>query len=1074
MNKLLKSKTFKIGLASGIVGIGIFGLTVGLSSTAKYNSENPRKKANDFAAKVSNLAFSLDAFDPNSDYKTVKNALLDNNNQIKNPDEVLKSFSFFQKNGEDLEKINFEDTEFTSAKIKYHILEIVPDDANQNFKVKFQASQKLANGDVAKSDIYEQTVAFAKQANLLIAEFNFSLKKITDKLNEKIQNLLSTKISNFADEGQSSQKTTTSKSATLPTSSNQKDVSTLRAVHFQQDLNQSLSPKDFGTKLASYFPTLNNLVESLNNSEENKIPNQTGRIFDFNFIRDRSTNQYVSVQNQVPSFFLEADLTTDARETLGSNVDFKRIINAVKLEKKDKTSYFLDLNDFISNLTLKNPVASDFADTTSSKFASEFLADVKSGFFSDQSERSKNTKSEIDKLLKSSKLGFSYGKLEEKFKNHKTSSLSYSFDTFKATIDKNDKTKVLIPYTIAINDGFFLQGGSSSSQIATKPGVLELSGFKNLDQKELPKQNKDLFSRRYLEKLGQSQDDVKKKQAVFAAGGQIRTSSRPLAKEEFEELFKDSDKNRTEIRKALASNYDFDFGPYFSLLDSWTGKTRFPKLEDIKKLSRDEAKSTADKNVSAINSRDFFRDGHQVASFFQDLLTKDQKTILETLFELSKKWGIVDEKVTLPKSLLESKGNMFAEADKVELKPKATPATTQPTAVAAPVAAAPAQTSTEAEIKKLSFNDLWQDLSGFGFYGTLILPDEIKKTLTSKKTDVEVFDELKKHKIPQFDNPTKPNDDKKLTEGTKFEKFGDVLKAFFLKAAQFDNFKSWTKLDENLKYSLEFTKETEEEKSSVEEKIKKAETDASPKSEGTPNQGKKAEGAQNQGKKAEGAQNQGKKAEGAQNQGTQNQGKILPVKFSFKISYGEDNQEKNFKTPEVKLFLQLDSDDSYNKRKDIKELDNAILSIPREYGETTLEAGKFESLKLENTTQPSSSSSKKVKVSEYLDELGKKIEEHLKEKKYETKVESIEESTDKNTKTLFFRLKKSDSASSQGSGGGTGGSVSSDEKISTLKFKVTVKKGQNAARNTNTQDQQANRGNQGAASSQASQPGAAK
>ncbi|WNM16650.1 P97 family adhesin [Mesomycoplasma ovipneumoniae] len=942
MNKSSKSKTLLLaGGISGLIGAGIVGLTIGLTVNIKYNSENPRTQVNQFASRVSNLAFNLNAFNADSDYKDVKSALLDESNKIKNAENALESFSFFEKKGGNLEKLDFSDSEFSDAKISYQILEILPDDANQNFKVKFQASQKLQNGDVAKSDIYEQVVSFVKESTILIAEFNFSLQKITSRLNQQVQNLISARTTNFADQNS--------------TSSNPTDPSTIRPVDFQHDLNKSKDSKEFGEKISSYFPSLKNLLASLKNSQENKLPNSMDTIFNFDFARDKSTGQFVSLQNQVPSFFLEANLTSTARQMLDSSSSFSTVVNAIKLEKNDKSSYFLNYSDFFDNLGLKNLTKTDFKSDMDDKLAVEFLAQIKSGFFSDPAQRSESLKSEILGLLKDKKLAFSFGNFGQKFKNHNSSqALKVSFDPLEAKIDETDKTKVLIPYTISVNSQFFMPS-NSPLEISQKTGTLEISGLKQLEN--LGQLNSDIFKTRFLEGLGEKN---KQKQAVFDQyGAGIKSSSRKVAKEEIEALFANSPKTN-EIRNIIENNYDLDLGPYISLLDSWVGKLKHPSLSEIKRMTKDGTQSTRNAGVSSIESRNFFRDGHQVASYFQDLLTKDRKTFLETLFELSKKWGLIDESSQIPQSLLDSKDNIFEEANKISL--------------------------TSSDIKKLSFNNLWRDSEGIGFYGTLVLPTKIKTELGGKKDDSSIFDYLKTQKVTTKETSGSTNS---TEDYAKFEKFGDVLSAFFLKAGQFDNFKSWAKLDDNLKYTLEFTKEAEQEKGEVSKKIeevgreekkaegaqnqgkkvegsqnqgKKAEgaQNQGKKAEGAQNQGKKAEGAQNQGKKAEGAQNQGKKAEGAQNQGkksegaqnqgkkaegAQNQGKekVLPVKFTFKLE-SNDGSILNVKTPEIKVFVELEDEEIYKNRKEINELDSAVIKLQSQFRETSLDSGSYSKL----------------------------------------------------------------------------------------------------------------------------------
>ncbi len=1067
MNKSSKSKTLLLaGGISGLIGAGIVGLTIGLTVNIKYNSENPRTQVNQFASRVSNLAFNLNAFNADSDYKDVKSALLDESNKIKNAENALESFSFFEKKGGNLEKLDFSDSEFSDAKISYQILEILPDDANQNFKVKFQASQKLQNGDVAKSDIYEQVVSFVKESTILIAEFNFSLQKITSRLNQQVQNLISARTANFADQNSAS--------------SNPTDPSTIRPVDFQHDLNKSKDSKEFGEKISSYFPSLNNLLASLKNSQENKLPNSMDTIFNFDFARDKSTGQFVSLQNQVPSFFLEANLTSSARQMLDSSSSFSTVVNAIKLEKNDKSSYFLNYSDFFDNLSLKNLDKTDFNSEMGDKLAVEFLAQIKSGFFSDPAQRSETVKSEILDLLKDKKLAFSFGNFGQKFKNHNASqALKVSFDPLEAKIDATDKTKVLIPYSISVNSQFFMPS-NTPLEISQKTGTLEIGGLKQLEN--LGQLNSDIFKTRFLEGLGTNN---KQKQAVFDQyGAGIKSSSRKVAKEEIEALFGNSPKTN-EIRNIIENNYDLDLGPYISLLDSWVGKIKQPSLSEIKRMTKDGTQSTRNAGVSSIESRNFFRDGHQVASFFQDLLTKDRKTFLETLFELSKKWELIAESSQLPQSLLDSKDNIFEEANKINLTPTG-------------------------DIKKLSFNNLWRDSEGIGFYGTLVLPTKINDELKNKKGDSSIFDYLKTQKVTTKERSESADNTENYA---KFEKFGDVLSAFFLKAGQFDNFKSWAKLDDNLKYTLEFVKEAEQEKGEVSKKIdevgKEQETEEAKKAEGAQNQGKKAEGAQNQGKKAEGAQNQGKKSEGAQNQGkkaegAQNQGKkdhVLPVKFSFKLE-SNDGSILNVKTPEIKVFVELEDETIYNNRKEINELDKAVIQLQGQFRETSLDSTNYSNLTFPKKVEGSQNQGKKAEgaqnqgkkaegaqnqgkkaegaqnqgkkaegaqnqgkkaegaqnqgktedtsLKSYLPELGKKVDEyletHFKDKNYKTLVESISDSFGKTTKELFFVLVKDETSS----GSESSTASTTPQKRSTLRVKITISKTETASTTSTT------------------------
>ncbi|MXR10851.1 adhesin [Mycoplasma hyopneumoniae] len=1090
-----KSKTFKIGLTAGIVGLGVFGLTVGLSSLAKYRSESPRKIANDFAAKVSTLAFSPYAFETDSDYKIVKRWLVDSNNNIRNKEKVIDSFSFFTKNGDQLEKINFQDPEYTKAKITFEILEIIPDDVNQNFKVKFQALQKLHNGDIAKSDIYEQTVAFAKQSNLLVAEFNFSLKKITEKLNQQIENL-STKITNFADEKTSSQK----------------DPSTLRAIDFQYDLNTARNPEDLDIKLANYFPVLKNLINRLNNAPENKLPNNLGNIFEFSFAKDSSTNQYVSIQNQIPSLFLKADLSQSAREILASPDEVQPVINILRLMKKDNSSYFLNFEDFVNNLTLKNMQKEDLNAKGQNLSAYEFLADIKSGFFPGD-KRSSHTKAEISNLLNKKENIYDFGKYNGKFNDRLNSpNLEYSLDAASASLDKKDKSIILIPYRLEIKDKFFADDlyPDTKDNILVKEGILKLTGFKKGPKIDLPNINQQIFKTEYLPFF----EKGKEEQAKLDYGNILNPYNTQLAKVEVEALFK-GNKNQ-EIYQALDGNYAYEFGAFKSVLNSWTGKIQHPEKADIQRFTRhleqvkigsnsvlNQPQTAKEQVISSLKSNNFFKNGHQVASYFQDLLTKDKLTVLETLYDLAKKWGLETNQAQFPKRDFQYTKDIFAEADKLKFleSKKKDPYN---------------ENNQIKEIHQLSFNILARNdvIKSDGFYGVLLLPQSVKTELEGKN-EAQIFEALKKYSLIENSAFKTTILDKNLLEGTDFKTFGDFLKAFFLKAAQFNNFAPWAKLDDNLQYSFEAIKKGETTKEGKREEVDKkvkeldnkikgilpqppaakpeAAKPVAAKPETTKPVAAKPEAAKPVAAKPEAAKPVAAKPEAAKPVATNtntNTGFSLtnkpkedyfPMAFSYKLEYTDENK-LSLKTPEINVFLELVHQSEYEEQKIIKELDKTVLNLQYQFQEVKVTSEQYQKLSHPMKPEASSNQGKKsegtpnqgkkaegapnqgkkaegapsqgkkaegapsqgkkaegtsnqqnttTELTNYLPELGKKIDEIIKKqgKNWKTEVELIEDNIAGDAKLLYFVLKDD--------------SKSGDPKKSSLKVKITVKQSNN-------------------------------
>nr|AAX59007.1 ciliary adhesin protein P97 [Mesomycoplasma hyopneumoniae] len=1084
-----KSKTFKIGLVGSIIGLGVFGLTVGLSSLAKYRSEHPRKVVNDFATKVSTLAFSPYAFETDSDYKIVKRWLVDSNNNIRNKEKVIDSFSFFTKNGDQLEKINFQDPEYTKAKITFEILEIIPDDVNQNFKVKFQALQKLHNGDIAKSDIYEQTVAFAKQSNLLVAEFNFSLKKITEKLNQQIENL-STKITNFADEKTSSQK----------------DPSTLRAIDFQYDLNTARNPEDLDIKLANYFPVLKNLINRLNNAPENKLPNNLGNIFEFSFAKDSSTNQYVSIQNQIPSLVLKADLSQSAREILASPDEVQPVINILRLMKKDNSSYFLNFEDFVNNLTLKNMQKEDLNAKGQNLSAYEFLADIKSGFFPGD-KRSSHTKAEISNLLNKKENIYDFGKYNGKFNDCLNSpNLEYSLDAASASLDKKDKSIVLIPYRLEIKDKFFADDlyPDTKDNILVKEGILKLTGFKKGPKIDLPNINQQIFKTEYLPFF----EKGKEEQAKLDYGNILNPYNTQLAKVEVEALFK-GNKNQ-EIYQALDGNYAYEFGAFKSVLNSWTGKIQHPEKADIQRFTRhleqvklgsnsvlNQPQTAKEQVISSLKSNNFFKNGHQVASYFQDLLTKDKLTVLETLYDLAKKWGLETNMAQFPKGVFQYTKDIFAEADKLKFEWKKKDPFNQ-----------------IKEIHQLSFNILARNdvIKSDGFYGVLLLPQSVKTELEGKN-EAQIFEALKKYSLIENSAFKTTILDKNLLEGTDFKTFGDFLKAFFLKAAQFNNFAPWAKLDDNLQYSFEAIKKGETTKEGKREEVDKKVKELDNKIKGIlpqppaakpeavkpvaakpeaakPEAAKpvaaKPEAAKPVAAKPEAAKPVAAKPEAAKpvaakpvatntNTGFSLTNKpkedYFPMAFSYKLEYTDENK-LSLKTPEINVFLELVHQSEYEEQKIIKELDKTVLNLQYQFQEIKVTSEQYQKLSHPMMTEGSSNQGKKgegtpnqgkkaegapnqgkkaegapnqgkkaegapsqqnttTELTNYLPELGKKIDEIIKKqgKNWKTEVELIEDNIAGDAKLLYFVLRDD--------------SKSGDPKKSSLKVKITVKQSNN-------------------------------
>ncbi|CNR87217.1 Uncharacterised protein [Salmonella enterica subsp. enterica serovar Typhimurium str. DT104] len=62
------------------------------------------------------------------------------------------------------------------------------------------------------------------------------------------------------------------------------------------------------------------------------------------------------------------------------------------------------------------------------------------------------------------------------------------------------------------------------------------------------------------------------------------------------------------------------------------------------------------------------------------------------------------------------------------------------------------------------------------------------------------------------------------------------------------------------------------------------------------------------------------------------EGNYLPISFEFKLSY-RDGAKSELKTPEIKVFLELQTEKDYQENKIIKELDKTVLELQSEFKE---------------------------------------------------------------------------------------------------------------------------------------------
>ncbi|ASU14355.1 hypothetical protein CIB43_00459 [Mesomycoplasma hyopneumoniae] len=183
--------------------------------------------------------------------------------------------------------------------------------------------------------------------------------------------------------------------------------------------------------------------------------------------------------------------------------------------------------------------------------------------------------------------------------------------------------------------------------------------------------------------------------------------------------------------------------------------------------------------------------------------------------------------------------------------------------------------------------------------------------------------------------------------------------------------------------------------------------------------------------------------------------------FSYKLEYTDENK-LSLKTPEINVFLELVHQSEYEDQKIIKELDKTVLNLQYQFQEVKVTSDQYQKLSHPMMTEGSSNQGKKsegtpnqgkkaegtpnqgkkaegapsqqsptTELTNYLPDLGKKIDEIIKKqgKNWKTEVELIEDNIAGDAKLLYFILRDD--------------SKSGDPKKSSLKVKITVKQSNN-------------------------------
>ncbi|MDW2861195.1 P97 family adhesin [Mesomycoplasma ovipneumoniae] len=366
----MPKNTNRLAIAlTAVGGIAIFATTIGLVTRIRYTGENPRAELENLVSRVQNVAFKSDVFDDSTTYSQIKAQLFDNSGKLIVGTDLNKFISFYTQVNSKLRK--FEPT-FAPNKPFLEFIDLIPNDNDQSFELRFRAKHQIDNNRTAFSTIISKKVSFAQRSQFALAEFNSNLEKITKSFKENIQNLRRTDFSsNFS-------------SSNI---TNQKIASLTRVEDFAADINRAGTQTEAVEKISQYFPDFQKIINELNFDQNNSFPFKQGTIYNFSLEKHPGTNSFILVDpNSVPSFLVKAELSDEAKfELKNFNIEDAQLLEKIDLvpqvssssdssqnqNQETKTggsadkqvkqpTYFADLDDILSKISVRKLNFLDF------------------------------------------------------------------------------------------------------------------------------------------------------------------------------------------------------------------------------------------------------------------------------------------------------------------------------------------------------------------------------------------------------------------------------------------------------------------------------------------------------------------------------------------------------------------------------------------------------------------------------------------------------------------------------------------------------------------------------------------
>ncbi|MDW2915351.1 adhesin [Mesomycoplasma ovipneumoniae] len=915
-----KNKNSLILALTAVGGVAIFATTIGLVTRIRYTGENPRAELENLVSRVQNVAFKSDVFDDSTTYSQIKAQLFDDSGKLLAGTDLNKFISFYTQVNSKLRK--FEPT-FAPNKPFLEFVDLIPNDNDQSFELRFRAKHQIDNNHTAFSTIISKKVSFAQRSQFALAEFNSNLEKITKSFKENIQNLRRTGFSsNFSS----------------PNLIDQKIASLTRVEDFAADVNKSGTQLEAVEKISQYFPDFQKIINELNFDQNNSFPFKQGTIYNFSLEKHPGTNNFISVDsNLVPSFLVKAELTDDAKfELKNFNIEDAQLLEKIDLvpqvssgsessqdannegkadesgeKQAKKATYFADLDDILSKISLKKLNFLDFkvapgtiAQTSTNVAANllssstpeslpqlrqvssvqlfqeegqgtegtqpqvdsseptpapetktesfeqfidkltvnsttsiEFLEKINKDLYKSNQDQSKSVVKAIEDSLLINPISLDFGEFSPYFAQKKVSGVDFQLDINKA---KATSSTLEIPVNINLYSSFF--GDKNPKLLRSKKDTFEIKYFKQNDgttgtTHQLDKNRQDFY---FINSLPDNSTQTQSSQTSSTQPKiheeKIVTATSFISKAELEKLIENDNQKSEELKQILSNQfqYGYDFNPHESMLKSWTGNQKFPKLHDFSDFQSDD-QTGAKFGIKSLKSKKFFTNEHDVAAFYAYLLSMEPTEILEYLFEIAKSANLIDpnEKINVNDI---KEGNILRTAEGIKFKP-------------------------ESNIMGLDFNGHVKTFDKRGWISNLFLPKTIAEKFKDNRDDDKIFEELNKispakiqqdssagtstaediykdirentKKINQANNTSssggavlalvstdtaqtqeaaKPVEELvKTFYSTKTEKLSnlkDLLLAFYVKAKELNNFRGWAKVSSDLDYQIVFEKQT--------------------------------------------------------------------------------------------------------------------------------------------------------------------------------------------------------------------------------------------------------------------------